>query len=166
MRKISRVMLAGIILFSFSGCGGSGSDGPSAKWHSVEEGLSLAEKKDKTVVIDFYTSWCKWCEVMEERTFSKQEVVKYLEENFICVRVNAEDKENRFIYMGDEYSPRSLARKFGVKGYPSLAYLESDGELIQVVPGFIPPETYIKVLKYFREEHYKKDVSLRDFLEA
>ncbi len=162
MKNIKKIILAGAIIFMLTGCENAGSSG---EWLSIERGLALAEKENKTVVIDFYTSWCKWCKVMEERTFSEDNVAKYLRKNYVCIRVNAEDKNNTFKYRDNEYSPFSLARKLGVRGYPSLAYLESDGELIQVVPGFIPPETYIKVLKYFREGHYKKNISLKSFIE-
>jgi len=162
VKNIKKIILAGAIIFILNGCENAGSSG---EWLSIEGGLALAEKENKTVVIDFYTSWCKWCKVMEERTFSEDHVAKYLRKYYVCIRVNAEDKNSTFKYRDKEYSPFSLARKLGVRGYPSLAYLESDGELIQVVPGFIPPETYIKVLKYFREGHYKKNISLKSFIE-
>ncbi|MCD6379935.1 DUF255 domain-containing protein [bacterium] len=166
MKNIKKIILAGVVIFVLAGCGGNENTSSSNSWVSIEEGLALAKKENKPVVIDFYTSWCKWCKVMEDRTFSDANIANYLKDNYICVRVNAEDKRTIFEYKDSKYTPFTLARRLGVRGYPSLGYLNSDGGLISIVPGFIPPETYIKVLKYFKEEHYKKNVSLKSFVEA
>jgi thioredoxin-related protein len=166
VKSIKKIILAGVIAFMLTGCSGNEKAGSSDSWVSIEEGLALAKKENKPIVIDFYTSWCKWCKVMEERTFSDANIAQYLKDNYICVRVNAEDRKTTFEYQDNKYTPFTLTRRLGVRGYPSLGYLNSDGGLIRIVPGFIPPETYIKVLKYFKEEYYKKNVSLKSFIEA
>lgn len=149
-----------------SGCGETESKEDPVQWLSIEEGLEAARQQEKHIVIDFYTSWCKWCEVMDEQTFSHRDVSEYLKDNFICVRVNAEDKKNRFNYKRQRFSPFELAREFGVRGYPSLAYLKSDGDLIGVVPGFVPPDKYMRILEYFNEELYTKNVDLKKFMDS
>jgi len=166
MVNVKRVIITGIIVLIIAGCSWKENTASSDSWVSIEEGLALAKKVNKPIVIDFYTSWCKWCKVMEERTFSNAHIAEYLKENYVCVRINAEDKKTTFEYKGTKYTPYSLTRRLGVRGFPSMGYFKSDGELIKIVPGFIPPETYIKVLKYFREEHYKKNISMKSFIEA
>ncbi len=162
-RYIPSALCALCLLVFATGCG---QDQSGVEWISMEKGLDAARREDKYMVVDFYTSWCKWCKVMEERTFNDQAVSEYLKSNFVCVRVNAEDRRSAFSYRGKSLSPAELAREFGVRGYPSLAYLESDGNLIMVVPGFIPPEKYIDVLKYFQEGHYRKDIDLGKFVSS
>jgi len=162
-RYIPAALCALYLMVFTAGCGQVES---GVEWTSMEKGLEAARREDKYIVIDFYTSWCKWCKVMEKRTFSDQTVAEYLKTNFICVRVNAEDSQSDFTFRGRSLSPSELAREFGVRGYPSMAYLESGGNLIMVVPGFIPPEKYIHVLKYFDEGHYRKGVDLGKFISS
>lgn len=134
------------------------------EWLPFDAGMTRAKKEKKPVVIDFYTSWCKWCKVMDDRTFSKPEIQRYLAENFISIRINAESRKDRFTYKGATYTPVQLTRHFGVRGFPSLAYLDYEGELIAIVPGFVPPETFLPFLRYISKGCYKQKISFEDFL--
>ena len=40
------------------------------EWYSFNEGIALAKKENKHIVLDFYTDWCGWCKVMDQKTFS------------------------------------------------------------------------------------------------
>jgi thioredoxin-related protein len=161
------VMMLSVMIALSIGCGGGG---PAQKrtradqWISFDAGMSLAEKTDKPVIIDFYTSWCRWCKVMDEKTFSDPEVEAYLSEHFVTIRLNAESRSERYSFNGKEYSPVELTRSFGVRGFPSLAYLDKEGELITIVPGFVPKETFLPFLHYIKKECYKQQMSFDEFL--
>lgn len=135
------------------------------QWVTFDVGMTLAAKEKKPVIIDFYTSWCRWCKVMDEKTFSDPEVQAYLAEHFVTIRLNAESRSERYTYRGKEYSPVDLTRSFKVRGFPSLAYLDGDGELITIVPGFVPKETFLPFLHYIKKECYKQQMSFEEFLE-
>jgi thioredoxin-related protein len=165
--KTASTLLAVSIILA-NGCGGEGPGrGPTGEnqWISFDKGLDLAQKEDKPVVIDFYTSWCKWCKVMDEKTFSAPEVSSYLAEHFVTIRINAESRSEKFSFKGEEYTPVQLTRAFGVRGFPSLAYLDSEGELITIVPGFVPKETFLPFLHYIKNECYRQQMSFKEFLE-
>ena len=165
MKRVA-ILIAGMILLSI-GCG-EGEPGRKTsqadQWITFDVGMALAEKEDKPVVIDFYTSWCHWCKVMDEKTFSDPEVESYLADHFITIRLNAEGRNEIFSFDGKRYSPIELTRKFGVRGFPSLAYLDKEGELITIVPGFVPKETFLPFLHYIQKECYKQQMSFEDFL--
>lgn len=151
-------------LFFTAACGGGGGDGAGDNWLPFDEGITLAAREKKPVVIDFYTSWCKWCKVMDEKTFSDSKVRRYLEEHFVTIRINAESTKDRFTYKGKEYTPLELTQQFGVKGFPSLAYLDREGELITVVPGFVPAKTFLPLLNYINKECYRQRMTFDEFL--
>ena len=165
MKKIA-ILLVVIIVLSMS-CGGGepvGKTSHADQWVSFDVGMALAEKDDKPVVIDFYTSWCHWCKVMDKKTFSDPEIQAYLSEHFVTIRLNAESRSERYTYKGKEYSPVELTRSFKVRGFPSLAYLDREGELITIVPGFVPKETFLPFLHYIKNECYKQQMSFDEFL--
>ncbi len=135
-------------------------------WHSFDEGISLAAKQDKTILVDFYTNWCHWCKVMDEKTFQNETIAKKLKDRFVTVRLNAEDSQSYSNYQGVTYSNVELTRAFGITGYPSLAFLDSSGKPITIIPGFVPPEQFVDILDYIDKKCYAKDVSFEDFLKT
>jgi thioredoxin-related protein len=172
--EATRILLAAALSIALAGgsCGTGGSKdgaGESAAgdvkmWLPFNDGMALAAKEGKHVVIDFYTSWCHWCKVMDKETFSNPEVKKYLAENFVTIRVDAEGRTGELVYKGKTYTPVALARMFGVKGYPSLAYLDREGELVTVVPGFVPAKSFLPLLHYMEKECYKQRVTFEEFM--
>ncbi|UCF04477.1 MAG: thioredoxin fold domain-containing protein [bacterium] len=134
------------------------------EWLPFDTGIARSSREKKPVVIDFYTSWCRWCKVMDEKTFSRPEIQRYLADNFVSIRINAESKTDRFSYNGKTFTPVQLTRHFGVRGFPSLAYLDKEGKLITVVPGFVPPETFLPFLHYIKKECYGQQISFEEFL--
>jgi thioredoxin-related protein len=160
-------LLGFVALAGAYGCGErepSGEAPAVAVWRSFDSGMELALKEKRPVVIDFYTSWCKWCTVMEEKTFSEPGISRYLAEHFVAIRINAESRSEKLTYKGEELAPIELTRRFGVRAFPSVAFLDTEGELITIVPGFIPPETFLPMLRYIKKECYKQRMSFEDFL--
>ena len=104
------------------------------KWRSYQEGLVVSKAEKKKVFLHFYADWCFYCGKMSKETFQNPEVVSYLNSNFISVRVNT-DKEPE------------TAMTYGVTGLPSTWFLTRMGEAIGAVPGFIPPDTLLTMLK-------------------
>ena len=80
------------------------------------------------------------------------------------IRINAESRKEQLSYGGKTYTPVTLTRHFGIRGFPSLAYLTSEGDLITVVPGFVPPETFLPMLKYIQRECYKQQMTFEEFM--
>lgn len=54
-----------------------------------EESFRRAEEEGKAVFLSISASWCHWCHVMDETTFSDPEVIRLLNERFVPVRVES-----------------------------------------------------------------------------
>ncbi len=65
----------------------------SIKWLSFQEMVVLHKAKPKKVLIDVYTDWCGYCKKMDADTYTNQEIIKYLNENYYVVKLNAEMKD-------------------------------------------------------------------------
>ena len=106
----------------------------SINWRSYEEGMALGKIEKKKVFLHFYADWCVYCLRMAKDTFQDSAVIAYLNQNFIPVMVNF-DKE------------QETAVKYGVLGLPFTMFLTQVGEPIASLPGFVPANTLLSVLK-------------------
>jgi uncharacterized protein YyaL (SSP411 family) len=57
-----------------------------------EKVFAQAEKEDKLVVVSIGYSSCHWCHVMEEETFENEDVAQFMNETFINVKVDREER--------------------------------------------------------------------------
>ena len=132
-------------------------------WLKFNQGLELAETQDKVMLVDFYTSWCHWCKVMDEKTFQNRAVADLLNKRFVTVRLNAENMNETVTYKGQEFNNVEFTRAFGVNGFPSLAFIDAQGEPITIIPGYVPPEEFIHILNYIDKGCYKQQMPFDEF---
>ena len=104
------------------------------KWYSYEEGKVLAKVEKKKVFLHFYADWCGFCVKMAKETFRDSDVVSYLNDNFISIRVDFDKNAE-------------TAQKYGVMGLPSNWFLTEMGQPIVSIPGYIPAEAMLTMLK-------------------
>lgn len=57
-----------------------------------EEAFVKAKEEDKPVFLSSGYSTCHWCHVMEEESFSDEEVAELLNDAFVCVKVDREER--------------------------------------------------------------------------
>ncbi|GAB6138610.1 thioredoxin domain-containing protein [Halanaerobaculum tunisiense] len=57
-----------------------------------EEAFQRAQKEDKPVFLSIGYSTCHWCHVMERESFTDKEVADILNENFISIKVDREER--------------------------------------------------------------------------
>ncbi len=62
-------------------------------WHAWNsESLALAQKENKLLLISIGYAACHWCHVMEHESFEDEEVAKFMNDNFICIKVDREER--------------------------------------------------------------------------
>jgi len=120
-------------------------------WLSYEEGLARGKNEKKKIFLNFYADWCQYCKVMDTQTFRDSSVIKYLNENFIPVRVNSDHKPQ-------------IAAAYNVTGLPVSWFIAENGESIGSQPGFLAPDTLLPLLKYIYTDSYKK-MNFMQFME-
>ncbi len=134
------------------------------KWYTFEEAIKLQVETQKKIFIDVYTEWCGYCKKMDRETFSNPEIAKYLNDNFYPVKFNAEQKED-VVFKGQTYinaepnrkrSSHQLAQALlqGKMSYPSYAFLNTESQLITVVPGYYPAKKFEPIMHFFGENAF------------
>lgn len=81
------------------------------------EAVTKAKAENKLIFIDFYTQWCGPCFNMAENVFVLPSVGDFYNNSFINMKIDAETADG---------SP--LAKKYGVKSYPSYLYVDPKTE--------------------------------------
>ena len=89
----------------------------------------------KPIMIDFYTDWCKWCDTLDVKTYSDAQVSEFIAKNVVPYKIDAEK--------GEGVDP---AKKYGVKAYPTVLLIKSDGEEIDRLLGDMPPDKFLQTL--------------------
>ncbi len=133
------ILLSGLIFAFLSGFYPSGSTSDTEAETGIafhqstwNEALQLAKEEGKPIFLDISASWCGPCKRLKANTFTDPEVGKLFNAGFINVVVDGEKGEGVH-----------LARKFKIRGYPSLIFVDSDGQLIAQSTGYRTPEQFI-----------------------
>lgn len=132
------------------------------EWTSIEDADKLIKEKNKAVFIDAYTDWCGWCKKLDKDTFSHPVIAEYLNKNFISVKFNAESN-SPVTFMGNDYINDGKAGKAhqlavallqGQMSYPTVAFLNKDGEYLGPVAGYKTAKEFEPFLVFIAEEKY------------
>jgi thioredoxin-related protein len=133
------------------------------EWRRWDPGLAEAEQSGRPVLVDVYTQWCGWCRRMERDVYSRPEVREYLNRNFVSVKIDAEAPDAAQ-YEGKAYTSRSLAARFRVTGYPTTIFLRPDGAHLANVPGYVPADRFLLLLRYIGDGHLDRGESFEAFV--
>jgi len=93
------------------------------EWHAWnEKTLVEAEKAGKPLLISIGYAACHWCHVMAHETFEDEETAKIMNDNFLCIKVDREERPDvDAVYM------RAVQAMSGSGGWPLHAFALPDG---------------------------------------
>ncbi len=126
-------------------------------WLNYEDGLVLAQELDMHVLIDFSTAWCGYCKKMDRETFKDTRVINFINDNFVAIKVDG-DSRREFEIDGFVTSERRITKEiYGVRGFPTFWFLESDGSKIGRQPGYQPATGFLALLEYVSDRSYEEN---------
>ena len=85
-----------------------------------------AKAADKPILLAISAVWCHWCHVMDETSYSDDEVIRRINADYIPVRVDNDQRPD-------------VNRRYNLGGWPTTAFLTPDGEILNGGT-YIPPE--------------------------
>ncbi len=86
-----------------------------------EEALARAKKENKPIFLSIGYSACHWCHVMEHESFENPAIAKKLNENFVCIKVDREERPDL-----DEIYMVAVQALTGSGGWPMSVFMTPD----------------------------------------
>ncbi|HLC36340.1 MAG TPA: thioredoxin domain-containing protein [archaeon] len=129
-----------------------------------------AKKEDKPILLDIGAVWCHWCHVMDEESYEDPEIGKIINENFIAVKVDRDERPDL-----DKQYQLSVQMLSGQGGWPLTVFLTPNLEPFFGGTYFPKEEKYgmpsfkkvlLTVIETFKENKSKVEEQANALLEG
>jgi len=128
-------------------------------WHPWgDHALQKAKEEEKLLLISIGYAACHWCHVMEEESFRDTAVARLMNEHFISIKVDREERPD----VDDVYMTACQVAGEGNCGWPLNAIALPDGRPIWVGTYF-PKKQWMDILNYFIEIQKKQAEKINAF---
>ncbi|MBE9461842.1 thioredoxin domain-containing protein [Dyadobacter subterraneus] len=106
-----------------------------------DEALQKAKAENKPILVSIGYSACHWCHVMERESFEDQNVADVMNEHFVCIKVDREERPDvDAVYM-------DALQAMGTRGgWPLNVFLLPDSKPFYGVT-YLPPQNWVQLLK-------------------
>jgi thioredoxin-related protein len=135
MNTTKTLLAVAMLLLLVAGSAGAAGKDSKINWYAYADGMAKAKETGRIIIIDFHADWCKYCVKMEKETFTDPRVYKLMNESFIPISVDTEKE-------------KQTAAQYAVRSLPTMMFLESSGEVINLLPGFVDADMFTTILEY------------------
>jgi len=108
-----------------------------------DEAFERARNEQRPIFISIGYSSCHWCHVMEHEVFEDETIAAYLNEHFICIKVDREERPDLDKYYQEVH--QLLNRRPG--GWPTSIFCTPDNKPFYAGT-YIPPNTRERMLGF------------------
>jgi len=132
-------------------------------WITIEEAIERSKTENKKIVVDIHTEWCTYCIKMEKNTFQEEHISKYLNENFLPVKFDAEQKTD-INFQGETYQyVKSFKRGYhelaahltnGKLSFPTVVFLDENLNIIQAIAGYQDVKTFEMIMAFYGDDFH------------
>ncbi len=88
-----------------------------------EEAFAAARADNKPILLDIGAVWCHWCHVMDRESYDDPEVAKIINDNFVAVKVDRDERPDI-----DSRYQAAISAVSGQGGWPLTGFLTPDGK--------------------------------------
>ena len=110
-----------------------------------EEAFSKARDENKLVIVSIGYAACHWCHVMEHESFSDKEVAKIMNNHFVSIKVDREERPDI-----DDIYMKAVQLISGQGGWPLNAILLPDGKPVFAIT-YMPRENWKNLLHQIQQ---------------
>lgn len=145
-----------LLLFISLTCSGQES---GIKWlnnYSWQEIIAKAKKENKPIFLDCITTTCAPCKRMDQSVYTSDTVAKFVNENFIAVKVQMDRRDTDQEQVKKWYSDAdNIGAAFKVFSFPTYIFLSPAGTLLTQEAGFKGVSDFLYLLETILKPHKK-----------
>ena len=128
-----------------------------------EEAFKTAQKKNQPILLSIGYSTCHWCHVMEEESFEDLEIARYINEHYIPVKVDREERPDiDSVYMS------AVQITTGRGGWPMTVWLTPQKQVFYAGTYFPPRKGdrgssigFLSLLKELKDVYQEKQEDIK-----
>lgn len=132
------------------------------KWYSLSEAISLNKENPKGIFLTFYTKSNASSSVMLANAFSHNTVAKFMNDNFYCVRIDAQTADT-LVWDKPYYNSRQpgnyhdLPKKMMRDNmqFPAMFFIDKDNKLVLAESSYLTPEALYVLSNFVVSGSYK-----------
>lgn len=120
------------------------------------EAFREAAREDKPILLAISAVWCHWCHVMDETSYSDEQVLRLIDDRYVAVRVDNDQRPD-------------VNARYNAGGWPTTALLTPDGEVLTGLT-YVPPDQMRQVLEqvstHFRDNREGIEAKVREIRDS
>ena len=98
----------------------------------ADDAFADSRREGKPVLLTLTATWCHWCHVLDQTSYSDSRVIRLINSDFIPVRVDVDRRPD-------------ISRRYNQGGFPSVAILDDKGDLL-AGRVYSPPDEMLALL--------------------
>lgn len=119
------ILIATVFVFSCANIV-AGETIPGFHYGDAASAFDAAKQKNQIIMIDFFTTWCGPCKLLDKNIYQNTAFKAYTEK-MVCYKIDAEKGEGL-----------DMANKYNIRVYPSVVFVDASGREIERKIGYEP----------------------------
>lgn len=165
--KMDMWLYKSLIVSFLVGFAYSGNSQNKIKWTTWDTVTDKYQKSDKKFMVYICYGGCKWCKQMEDSTFADNGIARFINVNFLPLRLNASSKNKITIddkvyalkqHGNHEFNELAIELLNGNMTFPSIVFLDEHFKKISSYNRFIEPHNFEMLLAYYAGNFYKNTI--------
>jgi len=118
--------------------------------------VAEARRQDKHVMVFLHLDHCPYCARLLKESFTSGDNHDFIRKHFEVIAVNVRGSLEVKWVNGATYTERGLAGHLGVRGTPTLVFLDQEGKNVLQLSGYREPRALRAALDYVQSQGYRR----------